>query len=130
MPFCPNCGAKLDDGVKFCPNCGQAVNGQSQPAQSAVSEEIEAIAVFDKEKPAEGVVIDGIKVGETTRSNPLKFKITRGEHRITLLGNSLISHTKDMVFIVSPKAKRIKFNIKFHMGAFRNKITVDSIVEE
>lgn len=129
MPFCPNCGAKLDDGAKFCPNCGNPISTRSQPTPT-VQEEIEAIAFFDKEKPAEGVVIDGIKVGETTRSNPLKFKISRGEHRISLLGNTLISHTKDMVFTVSPKANRIKINIKFHMGAFRNKITVDSITEE
>ena len=27
MPFCSNCGAKLEDGAKFCPNCGAKVAG-------------------------------------------------------------------------------------------------------
>ena len=24
--FCPNCGTKLEDGVKFCPNCGNQIS--------------------------------------------------------------------------------------------------------
>ena len=27
MPFCSNCGAKLEDGAKFCPNCGTPTQG-------------------------------------------------------------------------------------------------------
>lgn len=28
MAYCPNCGKKIDDGIKFCPNCGNAINPQ------------------------------------------------------------------------------------------------------
>jgi uncharacterized membrane protein YhaH (DUF805 family) len=28
--FCPNCGSKIDDGVKFCSACGTAVNTTPQ----------------------------------------------------------------------------------------------------
>lgn len=31
MPFCANCGAQYDDGVKFCPACGSATAAQEQP---------------------------------------------------------------------------------------------------
>lgn len=36
MPFCSNCGAKLEDDAKFCPNCGAKVGGaegQAEPSK-------------------------------------------------------------------------------------------------
>ena len=31
--FCPNCGAKIDEGIKFCPNCGKRLAARElQPA--------------------------------------------------------------------------------------------------
>ncbi len=31
--FCPNCGAKCDEGSKFCGSCGQALNGATPSVQ-------------------------------------------------------------------------------------------------
>ena len=33
MPFCPKCGAKVDEGVAFCPNCGTSLKGE--PARTS-----------------------------------------------------------------------------------------------
>lgn len=35
ITFCPNCGAKLQDGAAFCPNCGQAVQPATTGLQAA-----------------------------------------------------------------------------------------------
>ena len=34
MPFCSNCGARLNDGAKFCSECGESV-GKSSDAYNA-----------------------------------------------------------------------------------------------
>lgn len=34
MPFCGNCGASIEEGLKFCPSCGRPVAG---PAPAAVA---------------------------------------------------------------------------------------------
>ena len=33
MPYCSNCGTKLNDGANFCPNCGFAVGHNAQIIQ-------------------------------------------------------------------------------------------------
>jgi len=40
MPFCVNCGAQLQEGVKFCNNCGASTQPQQQIVQSKEPEEI------------------------------------------------------------------------------------------
>ena len=36
MPFCPNCGAQVNEGAKFCPGCGKPLQGDAPaPAASA-----------------------------------------------------------------------------------------------
>ena len=32
MPFCKNCGAKVDEGAAFCPNCGNRIGSPVQKA--------------------------------------------------------------------------------------------------
>lgn len=34
MPFCDNCGYKLEDGTNYCPNCGSAISQKRQPRSS------------------------------------------------------------------------------------------------
>lgn len=126
MAFCPNCGKQVEDGAKFCPNCGQSL-GQTQPSPSS-SDDVEAVAYCDRTNQI-GVIIDGILVGQTSKLKPLKFVLTRGAHKVTLSGPRGISYTKDMEFLVSAKASKITLNVKWHLGAFRNSIKVDSIVE-
>lgn len=29
MPYCPNCGEEVDEGVEFCSNCGASIEGES-----------------------------------------------------------------------------------------------------
>ena len=38
MPFCSNCGSKVDEGVQFCPNCGAKIGlqGKSSPSPASV----------------------------------------------------------------------------------------------
>lgn len=33
--YCPNCGTKLEDGVRFCPECGERIAAAPAPAQPA-----------------------------------------------------------------------------------------------
>jgi len=48
MPFCPNCGKEVSEGVKFCPDCGQrlktvlttAENTSGQGESAIVPEEV------------------------------------------------------------------------------------------
>ena len=42
MPFCPNCGQQLNDGMRFCPNCGTPVTAAAQPviAQPVVAQPV------------------------------------------------------------------------------------------
>jgi hypothetical protein len=54
MPFCNNCGAQLQEGVKFCNNCGAPTQPQQQVVQSAIpqnvtSKEPEEIAYYKGE---------------------------------------------------------------------------------
>ena len=35
--FCPECGTRLNDGVRFCPNCGASVTPESAPAPAPFS---------------------------------------------------------------------------------------------
>lgn len=35
MPFCPNCGNRLENQVKFCPECGTAITPPEQQAATA-----------------------------------------------------------------------------------------------
>ena len=37
--FCPNCGNKIDEGVKFCPNCGNATE-KADTANEAAKENV------------------------------------------------------------------------------------------
>lgn len=39
MPFCPNCGKEVSEGVKFCPKCGKQLI-KTQGKQTATSEEV------------------------------------------------------------------------------------------
>lgn len=39
MPYCSNCGAKLNDGDKFCHDCGKQVNGEVTNSNSNRKEE-------------------------------------------------------------------------------------------
>lgn len=32
MPFCPNCGTRLDDSANFCSGCGTRINAPAAPA--------------------------------------------------------------------------------------------------
>jgi len=32
MPYCPNCGKKIDEKVKFCPHCGTEVKAEAAPS--------------------------------------------------------------------------------------------------
>ncbi|HEY4711914.1 MAG TPA: zinc-ribbon domain-containing protein [Dehalococcoidia bacterium] len=47
MPFCPNCGKEVSEGITFCPNCGQRLkvgvtpeNTSGQGESSIVPEEV------------------------------------------------------------------------------------------
>ena len=31
MAFCPNCGTKLEDGIRFCPECGTQIDAPAAP---------------------------------------------------------------------------------------------------
>lgn len=63
MPFCSNCGTKLDDGAKFCANCGTKVaapQGQPQPVECKVVEQHEvkeSVAAKPEEQKIESVTI-------------------------------------------------------------------------
>lgn len=39
MPFCSNCGTKLEDSAKFCPSCGTPAGGGTPTAPSAQATE-------------------------------------------------------------------------------------------
>lgn len=46
MPFCTNCGAKLDDTMRFCPSCGQPVAANIEtvaPVQQTVVTPVQTI---------------------------------------------------------------------------------------
>ena len=42
MKFCPNCGAKLEEGVKFCIECGTKVVRPELPAYESPAEPVYA----------------------------------------------------------------------------------------
>lgn len=62
MPFCANCGAQYDEGVKFCPACGSATGAaQEQPKQEyeAPKQEYQAPNYQQAASPAaEPVAVD------------------------------------------------------------------------
>jgi hypothetical protein len=31
LPYCPNCGSEVEEGVTYCPNCGQQLNDKEAP---------------------------------------------------------------------------------------------------
>jgi len=35
MPFCPNCGKEIGEGVKFCPGCGQRLQIEGTPENTS-----------------------------------------------------------------------------------------------
>jgi len=35
MPFCPNCGKEVSEGVKFCPECGQRLQIEGTPENTS-----------------------------------------------------------------------------------------------
>lgn len=35
MPFCPKCGAQVEEGQKFCPKCGHSFDENAQPNPEA-----------------------------------------------------------------------------------------------
>lgn len=39
MPFCSNCGTKIEEGVKFCSNCGKPVGGAQGAGDSTSAQE-------------------------------------------------------------------------------------------
>lgn len=41
MPFCFNCGTRLEDGDKFCYKCGTRVEGPASPTQNNVNRQVQ-----------------------------------------------------------------------------------------
>ena len=64
MPFCRNCGAKLEEEVKFCPECGTAQEAIPSAATAAPTPEIPVIPVVPvAEVPEEPKSSGALNVG-------------------------------------------------------------------
>ena len=52
MPFCPNCGKEVSEGIKFCPECGERLKKEFTPEEK--EKYIQGLeASVKEEKPAE-----------------------------------------------------------------------------
>jgi len=52
MPFCPNCGKEVSEGIKFCPECGERLKKEFTPEEK--EQYIQELEASDKEeKPTE-----------------------------------------------------------------------------
>ena len=47
MKFCPDCGAKLDDGVIYCPNCGNNLGGKKSNVDSSSKSGLDALKIIE-----------------------------------------------------------------------------------
>ena len=70
MPFCSNCGAKLEEGAKFCPNCGAKIGAEGQAAPSKPNKVVVSFPMVGSLLAGGGVVISN---GET-------YKCGKGEN--------------------------------------------------
>lgn len=64
MPFCRNCGAKLEEEVKFCPECGTAQEAIPSEATAAPTPEIPVVPVAEvpEEPKSSGALNVGLLV--------------------------------------------------------------------
>ena len=58
--FCPNCGAKLEDGAVFCQNCGVKIEESAAPESNTVSQGEEKAQTPAEEKKATNKNVKGI----------------------------------------------------------------------
>ncbi|MCR4782736.1 MAG: zinc-ribbon domain-containing protein [Lachnospiraceae bacterium] len=70
--FCPNCGSKLEDGVKFCPSCGNKISANEekpveQPTENNTVEQSTEQPVEQKVEATQPVQND---VNNNTYQNP------------------------------------------------------------
>lgn len=49
MPFCPNCGKEVGEGVKFCPECGQKLDRDEGPSRDSNERELRRLAAIHEE---------------------------------------------------------------------------------
>lgn len=61
--FCPNCGAKVNEGLNFCSNCGSKIAAETQMNQPVASESDKATAATPKKKGGAAKIIIPIVVG-------------------------------------------------------------------
>lgn len=63
--FCPNCGTKLEDGVKFCPNCGNQISQNDSTSQAANN-----VEPAKEAETVENTTVENASVENPTVENP------------------------------------------------------------
>ena len=63
--FCPNCGAKADEGLTFCPNCGTRIAGETAAEEKKQVEQAAPDAAQTSAGPSIGLPIAALVLSWT-----------------------------------------------------------------
>ena len=103
MPFCSNCGAEYQEGVKFCSSCGQNLGETPSTDSESVPQEEESVIWEGKPQGLKGRALEKAKANATT------YILT--DHRL-ILKKGLVGKKEDQIDLARIKDVRVKQGIK------------------
>ena len=88
MPFCSNCGNKIENEAKFCPNCGTKV--ANIEADSSISDNLNKTGTVIVHRGnsmqdmlrSYKILIDGNEVGKIKQNEEQQYELKYGKHVI------------------------------------------------
>lgn len=113
MPFCSNCGSKIEEGSKFCASCGTSVIKNTSVRMQLKCQSCRGIMDLDKDKEVLFCPFCGSKellsVSDAVKIEQIRNKTTRDIE----LGNQEVERTKQQVYRDIELAKQLtKKNLK------------------
>ena len=133
MPFCSQCGSKVNDDVNFCPTCGRPMAGHQAAAPSGQPDSAVEIVepqlktdlpdfVYDALHPAESVLgAFSASLFDHHREEQLRHdKFVLTNERIILYHTSLI-HKE-----LSEMPYRMITGVSYNRGIFHGKVVVET----